>query len=46
MWAIDFIGPLQASAEDYNLVQVHIDHLSGKVVSLPTRDTATAAEAA
>ena len=46
MWGIDFIGPLQASAEGFNLLQVHIDHLSGKVVSLPTRDTATAAEAA
>ena len=46
MWGIDFIGPLQASAQGFNLVQVHIDHLSGKVVSVPTRDTATAAEAA
>jgi len=46
MWGIDFIGPLQTSAEGFNLVQVHIDHLSGKVVSIPTRDTATAAEAA
>ena len=46
MWGIDFIGPLQASAEGFNLMQVHIDHLSGKVVSSPTRDTATAAEAA
>ena len=45
MWGIDFIGPLQTSAEGFNLVQVHIDHLSGKVVSIPTRDTATAAEA-
>ena len=46
MWGIDFIGPLQASAEGFNLVQVHVDHLSGKVVSTPTRDTATAADAA
>jgi len=41
MWGIDFIGPLQTSAEGFNLVQA-----SGKVVSIPTRDTATAAEAA
>ena len=46
MWGIDFIGPLQASVGGFNLVQTHIDHLSGKVVSVPTRDTATAEEAA
>ena len=42
---VDWLLGLPMTAAGFDQVQVHIDHLSGKVHSVPTRATDTAADA-
>ena len=43
---VDWIVGLPMTASGFDQVQVHVDHLSGKVHAVPTRATDTAADAA
>ena len=42
----DWIAGLPATAAGFDMIQNHVDLLSGKVHAVPTRSTATAADAA
>ncbi len=46
MIGIDWLVGLPMTASGFNQVQVHVDHLSGKVHAVPTCATDTAADAA
>ena len=46
MLGIDWIAGLPTTAAGFDMIQNHVDLLSGKVFAVPTRATATAAEAA
>ena len=43
---VDWLLGLPTTAAGFDQVQVHVDHLSGKVHAVPTRSTDTAADAA
>jgi hypothetical protein len=43
---VDWLVGLPMTASSFDQVQVHVDHLSGKVHAVPTRATDTAADAA
>jgi hypothetical protein len=43
---VDWLVGLPLTASGFDQVQVHVDHLSGKVHAVPTRSTDTAADAA
>jgi transposase InsO family protein len=43
---VDWLVGLPMTASGFDQVQVHVDHLSGKVHAVPTRSTDTAADAA
>ena len=46
MIGVDWLVGLPTTAAGFDQVQVHVDHLSGKVHAVPTRATDTAADAA
>jgi len=46
MIGVDWIAGLPATAAGFDMIQNHVDLLSGKVHAVPTRSTATAADAA
>jgi hypothetical protein len=46
MIGVDWIAGLPTTAAGFDMIQNHVDLLSGKVQAVPTRATATAAEAA
>jgi hypothetical protein len=46
MIGVDWIAGLPTTKGDFDMIQTHIDLLSGKVHAVPTRATAMAAEAA
>ncbi len=46
MIGVDWLVGLPTMAAGFDQVQVHVDHLSGKVHAVPTRATDTAADAA
>jgi hypothetical protein len=46
MIGVDWIAGLPTTAGGFDMIQNHVDLLSGKVHAVPTRTTATAAEAA
>ena len=46
MIGVDWIAGLPTTAAGFDMIQNHVDLLSGKVHAVPTRSTATAAEAA
>ena len=46
MLGVDWIAGLPTTAAGFDMIQNHVDLLSGKVFAVPTRATATAADAA
>ena len=46
MIGVDWIAGLPTTADGFDMIQNHVDLLSGKVHAVPTRATATAADAA
>ena len=46
MIGVDWIAGLPTTAAGFDMIQNHVDLLSGKVHAVPTRSTATAADAA
>ena len=46
MIGVDWIAGLPMTAAGFDMIQNHVDLLSGKVHAVPTRSTATAADAA
>ena len=46
MIGVDWIACLPTTAAGYDMIQNHVDLLSGKVHAVPTRSTTTATDAA
>ena len=46
MIGMDWIAGLPTTAAGFDMIQIHVDQLSGKVHAVPTRSAATATDAA